>query len=329
MSTEQEIGKPLPLPYTRPWGIEVRQLHYFVVVAEEGTLRRASERLHISQPPLGRQIQHMEEALGVTLFDRSPKGMVLTPAGHELLSHAYDILERCWIAGEQVAKTASGIVAALTIAFSDDYIFSDLAAAVARYRADHPNVVVSANLAYAHSIVDSLQLGSIHAGLVNSPLRADASGIVTRTLPSTPLYVAVPRAHELAHREEATLQEFKDCTFVVGDIRPYNAMYLYVLDSLRSSGVTPKFVRNIWPKEFQIDLVGQGVGVAIMICPRYRPQRSDVAFVRLSDEGADITPCIVWREDEAHAEYVKEFAEYVAATFDQEDRTAVSSVPPS
>lgn len=73
--------------------VSLAQIEYFVAVAEEGHLTRAAHRLHVSQPPLTRQIQKLEDELGAPLFLRTPRGMELLPAGSEFLTHARRILD--------------------------------------------------------------------------------------------------------------------------------------------------------------------------------------------------------------------------------------------
>ncbi len=82
------------------------QLRYFVTVADVGTTRAAAAALHISQPPLSRQIRALEEELGVSLFDRSPTGMPLRPEGRVFLSHARAILEAVNRAAEATHASA-------------------------------------------------------------------------------------------------------------------------------------------------------------------------------------------------------------------------------
>jgi DNA-binding transcriptional LysR family regulator len=88
--------------------VSLDQLSYFVAVAEEGNIGRAARRLHISQPPLTRQIRHLEHELGVELFLRTPRGVQLLPAGQVLLPRARRVLAEVVAARESLREVGGG-----------------------------------------------------------------------------------------------------------------------------------------------------------------------------------------------------------------------------
>jgi DNA-binding transcriptional LysR family regulator len=98
----------MPIPFWYDLGVSLAQIRYFVVVAEEGHMGRAAQRLHVSQPPLTRSIRSLEDELGTPLFQRTPRGMRLLPAGSTFLAHARRIL------GEVDAAVAAVSPAAAT-----------------------------------------------------------------------------------------------------------------------------------------------------------------------------------------------------------------------
>ena len=85
------FGSGVGLGYART--VSLRQIEYFIRVAEEGHVGRAAAKLRVAQPPLSRQIRALEDELGTPLFERTPRGMTLSPAGETFLGHARSILD--------------------------------------------------------------------------------------------------------------------------------------------------------------------------------------------------------------------------------------------
>ena len=120
--------------------MDLRQLTYFVAVAEAGHLGRAAERLNLSQPPLTRQIQHLEDELAVKLFDRTSRGMSLTAAGHQLLQHARTLLALTDQAVQQTQLAARGEIGRLDVGLYGSAIFGLVPQVLAAFRSAHPDV---------------------------------------------------------------------------------------------------------------------------------------------------------------------------------------------
>src|SRR5712672_1725922 len=98
--------------------MELRHLRYFVAVAEEQNVTRAAARLHVSQPPLSRQIRDLESELGLTLFERSPKAIRLTPAGRVFLEEARAVLRRAEEAVQTLKASAAHTSGKLEVGYA-------------------------------------------------------------------------------------------------------------------------------------------------------------------------------------------------------------------
>src|SRR3954469_22837844 len=98
--------------------MELRHLRYFVAVAEEENVTRAAARLHVSQPPLSRQIRDLEEELGVELFERAAKSIRLTEAGRVFLVEARAVLERAKLAEQTVKALGGGLSGELNVGYA-------------------------------------------------------------------------------------------------------------------------------------------------------------------------------------------------------------------
>src|SRR5215203_1894116 len=120
--------------------MELRHLRYFVAVAEEENVTRAAARLHVSQPPLSRQIRDLEDELGVALFERSAKSLRLAEAGRIFLIEARAVLERADQAAASVKNLGAGLTGELNVGFAPSLAVDILPRALRNLQRDAPKI---------------------------------------------------------------------------------------------------------------------------------------------------------------------------------------------
>ncbi len=141
--------------------MDIRQLKYFTVVAEERNISRAAARLHISQPPLTRHIQSLEEELDVKLFTRTNWGVELTQAGEALLVHARNIRAHVELASEQVRLTGKGLAGRIDIGIYGSAMLNHIPRILNLYSESHPGVRVVLYSAPRSRQLEALRQGRI------------------------------------------------------------------------------------------------------------------------------------------------------------------------
>ncbi|MEV1118655.1 LysR family transcriptional regulator [Actinosynnema sp. NPDC049800] len=186
--------------------MDLRELRYFVAVAEELHFGRAATRLHMTQPPLSRAIKQLETELGHVLLHRSPAGVALTPAGASLYDEARTLLARADEVRAKVAAAAGTETITIgTLADSAEQVGARLAAT---YRARHPGVRVRIREADFADPTTGLRAGLADVALTRAPF--DDTGIVTHVLRSDPVGVVLRVDDPLAGRGSVHSDELAD-----------------------------------------------------------------------------------------------------------------------
>ncbi|MFT3960314.1 LysR family transcriptional regulator [Propionivibrio sp.] len=187
--------------------MDISRLRYFVVTAEERSISRAAERLHITQPPLTRHIQSLEKELGVPLFNRTSGGVELTEVGKTVLSHARAIRTQVEQATAQVRKVARGQAGRIDIGVYGSAMLDSIPKILGAYSSSHPDVEVVLHVASRGKQIESLHRGRLLIAF-------------DRYLPDTPelhcelvcretLWVALNRNDPLARRPEISLEDLR------------------------------------------------------------------------------------------------------------------------
>lgn len=197
--------------------VELRQLDYFLAVADTLSFTRAAQRLHVVQSGVSATIKALERELGAPLFDRGPAGVALTPAGRELAPHARATVDAARAAKDAVAATRGAIRGTVTLGTLTSINVIDLPTLLADLHARHPGVLVQLRSARAGSAGLAAQLrdGTLDLALVVFPDGPPAD-LHTRLVAGFQLLLVVPANHPLAGRESVTLPELAGMSFVDG-----------------------------------------------------------------------------------------------------------------
>ena len=169
--------------------MDLRRLKSFVVLAEELNFNRAAARLHISQPPLTRQIQLLETELGAPLFERQPKGLVLTAAGCTLLDDARRILGMADAAKDRAAQAGRGEIGRLDVGIFGSAIFHHIPRLLLQFRSRYPQVQISLHEQTKAEQIQALRERRLTIGF-NRHVRP-APDLVVESVYQEPLLVAL------------------------------------------------------------------------------------------------------------------------------------------
>jgi DNA-binding transcriptional LysR family regulator len=292
---------------------ELRQLRYFVAVAEERNLTRAAARLHIAQQSLSQQIRTLEAQLGVTLFERSTRGVELTAVGAVLLREARPVLAQAERAVEAVRRAARGEQGELRVGFLSTVANYFMPPVVRGFRERHPAVTLHTEDIPIAALVAGLRDGTLDAGLSRPPLVDD---LATEVVLREPVAAVLPEGHPLADRAELTLADLADEPWVLTPRASWPPWHRSYDEDFARAGYRPRVVQRGTTPQGLLALVAAGVGVTRLTLSSRSLRDSGVAFVPLAGDDAYVV--LVWRADALNPALpaLREVVHEVARTID-------------
>lgn len=243
-------------------GIDLRQLRYFVCLAEELHFGRAAERLGIAQAPLSQQIRAMEERLGVSLFQRTTRRTRMTSAGETLLSHARELIDGMDRAVSHTRAMAGQSTGRLTIAGVNMAMTHVIPPILAEFRGKWPAVIVDIEHLGTSEQLRTLETGEVNIAFIRPT--EQAAFMQVETLLREGFVAALPKGHRLAGKSEIALRDIADEP-LVGYAPILGANYAMLLrDAFRRAGLTPRFVQECTHTTSVAAQVASGLGLAVM-----------------------------------------------------------------
>ena len=287
-------------------GMELRQLRYFVAVAEQGNISQAAKRIFLTQSALSRQIKALEDEIGQCLLERQAHSIRLTPVGEALLRDARDLLQHA----EQVLERArnAGRGPRLRIGYAPSLAAGLLSPAVETFTQAHPNARVELLDLSTNEMLSGLESGELDVALSVGEQRA-TRGLTWELLVRAPWRLAVSRNHPLAQRSQVTPAEVVREPLLGFCERDYPEYWGFVTGWLGHRKQRPKIAGEYSGTENLMAAVESGLGVAFVTTQVARLFPKRARLITLSSAPEPVRIAVGHRADRADDKVLAVFVE--------------------
>lgn len=260
--------------------MDLRQLKYFVAVARERNFTRAAEQLHMAQPPLGRQIQLLEEELGVPLLLRNSRPLRLTEAGRFFFEQAVQVLSRVEQMTSETRRLGLNQQGTLSIGFVPSTLYGGVPILLRQLRQRHPKLDIRLVELSSIQQVEALRTGRIDLGF--GRIRANDRAVERTVLREERLVLAMPStASGTAKPQPMWLSELADQKLIVYPKSPRPSFADQILGLIDAEGVRPAEIIEVNELQTALGLVASEAGVCII--PASATFRADLRYRPIAD----------------------------------------------
>lgn len=277
--------------------MNTRQIEYFLAVADELSFTRAARRLYVSQTAVTQQIKALEEQLGVKLFERTKKKVVLTPAGVIFQGESRDLLHHVDAITEKVRLTSMGVTGTVNIGFVAGMGNTGLAEQLRRFNVNYPNIRMNFKCFSPSALLKALKNTEIDLALAPVFDEHFLEGLCYKELEKFPMIVVLPAGHMLAGREGLTRYDLRNEKLILactetGELGEDKA----IMRGFEAEGVRPQILAKIEDVETILFMLTVNMGVTIL--PSYlsipMTSRGRLQAVSLLPEEDHIQVAAVW-----------------------------------
>jgi DNA-binding transcriptional LysR family regulator len=275
--------------------MDLRQIRYFLTLADELNFTRAAGRLHISQPPLTRQIQQLEASMGVVLFERTTRGVALTQAGQVFLEEARKLVALADQAANKTRLAHTGQMGRLDIGIFGSATLNVIPTLLIELRKTHPAIVITLQNTTKTELIDAVRGRRLDIGF--NRVLPDLPDLKVETVMIENLYVAVHKDHPLARRRVLGVRDLVNQALIVfpNNVRPTFADTVVAL--CMDEGFTPNIVHEVGDVMTCIALVSAGLGMAVVPESAANLQLPGVRYHLLRSPAAKVDLSCIYHAD--------------------------------
>ncbi|QMU28664.1 LysR family transcriptional regulator [Adhaeribacter radiodurans] len=275
--------------------MDLRHLNYFLVLAEELHFGRAAERLHISQPPLTRMIQQIENDLGVALFERTKRSVKLTPAGSELWQDAKQMLLQMQTVKKRLATHGQGQTGTLKVGYVGAVMHSALPTLLADFAKNYPNLKLHFEEQPNLNLVHELNNGTLDVAFVRTWLHVE--NLQEDLVLNEPFVAILPENHALAGQEKIKVKDLKQEKFITFTRECGPTIFDSFVVLCSRAGFTPHILHHASQLNSVLRLVESGFGISLLPQHVQNGYNLKVKFIPLEDAAENIPLLMLSRKE--------------------------------
>ena len=261
--------------------MNLQRFRYFAMVVAEGSFSRAAEKLHMSQPPLSRQIQLLEDEIGAQLLHRG-RPLTMTESGRYFYEHIRHVLNRVEDIRSMTRKIARGQVKQFSIGFVASTLYESLPELIRRFRLIAGDVDVALHEMTTLEQMAALKDGRIDVGF--GRLRFDDPAITRVVTREEPIVAALPRGHTAAGRSASlTLHDLANEPLIIYPSAPRPSYADQVLSFYRDNGFEPQVAFEVRELQTALGLVAAAAGICLVPQSVQKLGRGDIIFIDLNE----------------------------------------------
>lgn len=285
--------------------INFRHLRYFVAVVEEGGIRAAASRLHVSQPPLTRQIHQLEKAMGVELLVRTAHGVIPNNVGQDFYTEARNILDLTLRAARHARLVNKGLAGRIDIGVFGSPIFEMIPRLISRFHKDNERVDISVHTMNKSEQLRALKEHRIDVGF--NRFMTNEPGLKWDVVEQQNLEVAINLHNPLSRSNKLSLADVASERIILYP-RSRRSGYLdHVLEAFYAHGLTPDTCTIVDDMPTAIAMVSSNIGVSVVPHSASSIHLDSIKYVSLTKKDhISVESCMVYR-DEQHSAVLQNF----------------------
>lgn len=280
--------------------IELRHLRYFRAVAEELSFSRASERLHIAQPPLSQQVKQLESELGVLLIDRDNRPLRLTDAGQYLLEKTQELFASINTTIGEVRGIGLGLTGRISIGFAGSTMYNLLPDIVNTYRDQYPMVELVFKEMLAAEIHAAIETHKIDIGFSRPGIEV-FDNIEQVLLVKEPLVVAIPERHPFSKNGCLDIEKLDGEAVILYPQHPRPSLTDLIIETLHAKHVRIRIVQEVTNLQTALGMVAARVGITFVPASVGEHERAGIQFLPLNPQVLFSPLTAVWRRNNKSA----------------------------